>query len=259
MIKRLLMVIIFLALGCATSADQATTWSVPLVGPSTPSVFAGRIDDSFDALLSSHSGTTAPTYAVAGTLWYKTIDATSAEVYIFDGADWILLGDLDLTNNLFSPAIRSVFVNETNGTPTISTTYFDGTSVLSYDTWESVGPTGSGADNIWTALDSLPSDIDWIEIKIHIVASASSSSTSTFRTANLLARKNGSSTLNASAQTIGTCTSYFDAGGDSECQGIDTHKVPVSSKMFDLYKDFNTSFNSIQGLYLTLTGYGKNP
>ena len=36
--------------------------------------------------------------------------------------------------------------------------------------WESVGPTGSGATNIWTALDSLPANTKWIELLIHTFA-----------------------------------------------------------------------------------------
>lgn len=38
----------------------------------------------------------------------------------------------------------------------VAATAFD-LGLITEDTWESVGPTGSGADNIWTALDVLPS------------------------------------------------------------------------------------------------------
>jgi hypothetical protein len=48
---------------------QATTWSVPLLGQATPTLLTQRIDDSFDALLSGHSGSARPSYAVAGTVW----------------------------------------------------------------------------------------------------------------------------------------------------------------------------------------------
>lgn len=41
--------------------------------------------------------------------------------------------------------------------------------------WESFGPTGSGADNIWTALDSVPSDATWVELDVQWVITANSS------------------------------------------------------------------------------------
>lgn len=39
-----------------------------------------------------------------------------------------------------------------------SQTSFNLFGTVTIATWESVGPTGSGADNIWTALDALPAD-----------------------------------------------------------------------------------------------------
>lgn len=41
-------------------------------------------------------------------------------------------------------------------------------------TWESVGPTGSGADNIWTEMDQLPSNARGLIVDIYILASPSS-------------------------------------------------------------------------------------
>lgn len=67
--------------------SQATTWSVPLVGPVTPPAFAGRIDESLDAALSSHSGSTRPSYAVAGTVWLSTATAGQHKYYFFDGTN----------------------------------------------------------------------------------------------------------------------------------------------------------------------------
>lgn len=82
---------------------QATTWSVPLIGPASPSAYAQRANDSFDALLSLHRGTARPAYAVAGTLWVKTIDATEEELYWYDGTEDIYICQFDLVNHLFNP------------------------------------------------------------------------------------------------------------------------------------------------------------
>lgn len=79
--------------------SQATTWSVPLVGPATPTALTQRIDDSFDALLSSHAGSARPSYAVAGTVWQDTSVANTVRHYFYDGANDILLATVDTTND----------------------------------------------------------------------------------------------------------------------------------------------------------------
>ena len=63
---------------------QAVTYGTPRVAdaPVTPTEYAIRVDDSFDALLSAHSGTARPTYAVAGTTWLNT---TTGLFYYYDG------------------------------------------------------------------------------------------------------------------------------------------------------------------------------
>ena len=45
-------------------------------------------------------------------------------------------------------------------------------SDLTENTWETVGPTGSGADNIWTALDDVPSFCRFIYLRCDLIASA---------------------------------------------------------------------------------------
>ncbi|MBB2832391.1 UNVERIFIED_ORG: hypothetical protein GGD51_002520 [Rhizobium esperanzae] len=79
--------------------SQATTWSVPLVGPATPFLMAQRTGDSFDALLSCHSGASRPSYAVAGTIWISTATAGQLKLYLYDGSDDTLLMVLDTATN----------------------------------------------------------------------------------------------------------------------------------------------------------------
>lgn len=78
---------------------QATIYSVPLVGPATPTAMVQRIDDNFDAIISGHSGSSRPTYAVAGMVWEDTSVAGSVKYYHYDGSDDILLYTIDTTNN----------------------------------------------------------------------------------------------------------------------------------------------------------------
>jgi len=78
---------------------QATTWSVPTVGPASPTVLTQRIDDSFDALLSGHSGSSRPAYAAAGTVWEDTSVANETRLWFYDGAQDILVAVVDTTND----------------------------------------------------------------------------------------------------------------------------------------------------------------
>lgn len=55
-----------------------------------------------DALLSLHSGSSRPSYAVAGTLWLDT-SATPWVLNIFDGSSDIPLGTINATTNVFTP------------------------------------------------------------------------------------------------------------------------------------------------------------
>lgn len=82
---------------------QAANFSVPLVGPVSPEDMASRIDDSFQAFLTQHFGTTRPTYAVAGTIWFKDTEQTPAvyELYAFDGTADILIGTLSPSAGTF--------------------------------------------------------------------------------------------------------------------------------------------------------------
>lgn len=74
---------------------QAPTWSVPLSGPATPTAMATRMDESLDALLSAHSGSARPAYAVAGTLWMSTATAGKHKYYFFDGTNDHLIVTID--------------------------------------------------------------------------------------------------------------------------------------------------------------------
>ena len=54
------------------------------------------------ALISSHKGSSRPSYAIAGTIWEKDVSSSSQEFYFFDGTDDILLWTVDVTGNAIS-------------------------------------------------------------------------------------------------------------------------------------------------------------
>lgn len=59
------------------------------------------------ALHSLHKGNERPAYAVAGMLWVK--DATTPwGLYLYDGADDILIGTVNATSNVFTPSFGSL-------------------------------------------------------------------------------------------------------------------------------------------------------
>ncbi len=75
---------------------------IPLAGPGTMAAFAGRLSPSLDALLTMHSGVSRPSYAVAGTVWQKTVSETAVEIYYFDGGDDILIGAVNPVADAFT-------------------------------------------------------------------------------------------------------------------------------------------------------------
>lgn len=85
--------------------SQATDFGMMTAGPATAVQLAARLNPSFNALLSCHSGTSAPSYAVAGTVWLDTtsltVDGASGinALKFYDGADWIPLIYVDPTND----------------------------------------------------------------------------------------------------------------------------------------------------------------
>ena len=77
--------------------SQPTTWGNPTVGPSAPSAYAAQEKQSFDALLSNHSGSSRPTYAVVGTIWADTSIVGKISYKVYDGAADRLIYTIDTT------------------------------------------------------------------------------------------------------------------------------------------------------------------
>lgn len=78
---------------------------------SSPLSGAELVDDNLepwrDALHSSHSGTSAPSYAVAGMLWVDT-NATPWVIKMNDGTSNVALGTLNASTHAFKPDLSSL-------------------------------------------------------------------------------------------------------------------------------------------------------
>jgi hypothetical protein len=158
---------------------------------------------------------------------------------------------LDQASNV--PA--GTFVNNASGHPLIDTGSLYASSVIAESTWQSVGPSGSGAYRTWTALDAVPSNADWIEVRVAI--SNESGPSGSYLICNVHARATGSSQSASSYNRIGTAAALSSSSGGARVMGTACHKIPVdASGRFDVNWDSNFTATNI---YLYLVGWGFNP
>ena len=99
--------------------------------------------------------------------------------------------------------------------------------------WESVGSTGSGADNIWTALDDIPDGATFVELKLFNECD----DTAGALIAQSVYLRGGDSSTAANDQTLANIAIITAAGSTAtKAHQINTIKVPInSSKIFDCY------------------------
>jgi hypothetical protein len=157
---------------------------------------------------------------------------------------------------------RGVFVADVDS-PTINNITLT-TSVL-LETYQSIGPTGSGADVIWTALNTLPTDINWIEIRVlMIMHNREQDFGPQFQSIlELRARRLGSS-VDGNSNTIGhlrMVNNHQNSGGGlyqgTETSGINYPKIGVNGRQFEMrYIKSNIWSTTI---IIHLVGYGWNP
>jgi hypothetical protein len=88
---------------------------------STPTIGSGKSglqyrtedNDGKKALLNHHKGATAPTYAEAGMVWMDDA-ATPWIMKVYDGSNWINIGDVHATNNTFTPYNGTLQIDKTD-------------------------------------------------------------------------------------------------------------------------------------------------
>jgi len=154
---------------------------------------------------------------------------------------------------------RDVFCTNPNGIPNISDNPFQMTqATYASNTWQGVGPTG--ASTVWTPLNSLPSDVDWIEV--NVANQAFWENTADTGTMYVQTRKRGSS--DPGTANFALWTFYQLGGAGSGVQGghshQETHKIAVSALEFDiLWARVGVSAVTTFALNMHLVGYGYNP
>ena len=173
------------------------------------------------------------------------IVANGVYTFVYDGTQY------QLQEPTFT---RNTFVNVGTGEPAVSLTNLGFTQVtISASTWEGVGPTASGETNIWTALDSVPSNANWVECWIE----GDCSNTGLSSNLDVFVRSNGSSATFDASTKIHSQQNTTVASGSTTTQIVASSfiKIPVVSQVFDI---------AVQGGYTTmvltlrLTGYGYN-
>ena len=131
---------------------------------------------------------------------------------------------------------------------------FDGSPPLfAEDTWSSIGPTGSGADVIWTELDDLPLNSEFATISISLWASRSSGSSLEY-VANCSVRSSVTQPATGFlvAQVIGIGSSTEP---DKQSNGIGVFDVPLSStNTFELMYELAAAVDDRQ-LYINAIGF----
>jgi len=150
-----------------------------------------------------------------------------------------------------------VFTDNANGNPNVSDTGFNIHS-LTESTWVGgdIGATGSGATNTWTALDSVPSDADWIEIKVDSWGVSSGDTADTGRAILVYARDDGSSETIGGDNLISTVYTYTNSNGSGQGRTTSSVKVPITSRVFEAY--WVSTFNDSTNITIYLVGYGYN-
>jgi hypothetical protein len=179
------------------------------------------------------------------------ITATASEINTACDGITKTAAELNLTGS------AGTFVNEANDQPVAVTGEFDIDSSVVETAWESVGPTGAGADNTWTALDSVDADADWIQVRIACESSDSASSAGALRTTRIYARGGDGSQGVGPINQIHKHAYYNDASGNGAYMGQNTVKIPVDSNIvFDV--NWTSSCESLDA-DLYLIGWGFNP
>ena len=106
------------------SQPTAAEWGLHPTGPGRGTDVASRANKSFNALLSSHSGDTAPTYAVEGTRWLDTAVATAWAMKIYGGGNW-------WTEWILNPSTGTFAMGDPWGIPTAWTSHVLGATAAS--------------------------------------------------------------------------------------------------------------------------------
>ena len=113
----------------------------------------------------------------------------------------------------------------------VDPTGFDIDAVIG-STFESIGPTGSSATNIWADMDIIPLGAKWVKVRIHHHAIRSGSPMTSY----IYGRKTGSSTAFDNSNKISALHLSASGAADFQMTTVSEANIPLdSSNRFDLY------------------------
>jgi len=151
-------------------------------------------------------------------------------------------------------ASRSRLLTNGAGYPLMSEIQLNVATDFTESVWESVGPTGSGADHIWEALDDIPNDVDWIKLKN--VLRGEQGAVNTAVVINLWARDSGATGVSTTdGANIGDTVDRADSSGNAHSSCVTTHEVPATGRVFELR--YASGFTDTD-VHVFLVGYGYN-
>lgn len=209
-------------------------------------VAVGVGSDSATALYSTTQRTDVPIRRIG-----KIKIATGAVAGEWDNAPT----ELYVGNEILSPSV-SGYVKGVTGfleSDTGASAILDVDAAWAATTWESVGPTGAGADNTWSVLDDIPDNAKWVNLKVLMDVSHSSAVTVTL---NLYGRVTGSAT--AVSTTTEKARTQSNVGGNTgnslQAQGITDIRVPIDTlNRFDLH--YTVSSGATATITIQLMGW----
>jgi len=201
--------------------------------------------------------------SLATVLWSKWLNTVQRELVAICAAAGI---PLDAANDAqVVAAIQTLISARTASFSThasgvcISTVSFDVAANIG-DTYRSIGPTGSGAERIWTALDGVPAGADWITIKVDLRGVVLSGTPGATLEAHVYAGVHGYPGAVAAAQEIAAIHGKGDTAGNA-IDGYVGYTGPIridAARRFDMRTLFAFA-GGVVTCTIHLVGFGFNP
>lgn len=209
-------------------------------------------DSTHAALTDPHGATSA---ATASRLMLRDANGRAQVAAPSAAADCARKQDVD--NEAAARAAADIECTNANGNPNLSDTPLDIDANLANSAWESIGPTGSGADNIWPALDMVPSDATRIKIRILATCTQSGGTPGNGVSFNVYVRKHGSSQAAANKNRVSQGGGSIDGNGNNKGYSNNEITVPIdtSGPFFDM--QWTSSYTTSNAIEMYLIGYKK--
>lgn len=159
------------------------------------------------------------------------IDSLESDIGVAQSDITTIEGDISDINSAIDAIDTPVFVNNGNGNPNVSDTSLAIHSIAD-SSWKSVGYTDAECDATWTALNGIPTDVDWIDVRITNTNSRDSTA------ANIII--NIYATSFDSNETEGANNNIFKLAGRCNAgeylSSIGGARIPVNARKFYIYR-----------------------